>query len=140
MDNERTYWFVRSPKLSVSLVILLTVALAWFVQYFRIDASADTLLVKDNELYIQTQVMNQRFSPDEFILLAYQPKQHQVFSQKTFTDLQALSEKIEALPRVRAVTHILNVPLLSQMTQLDPNLDPKQWTWQAKQYSFEEMR
>lgn len=140
MTNERLYWMTRSPWMSVSGVLILTLVLGWFVQYFRIDASADTLLVKDNQLYIKTQVMNERFSPNEFILLAYEPTSHEVFSDKTFDDLQLLSEKLQTLPRVKSVTNILNVPLLSQMSELDPNLDPNQWTWLAKRYSNQKMR
>ena len=140
MIDKRPVWLVKAPFITVIAVVVLTLVLAWFVQYFKIDASAETLLTKDNKLYIQSQVINQRFSPNEFILLAYEPKQHEVFSAKTYSDIQSLAEKLESLPRVSSVTHILNVPLLSQMTQLDPNLDPSEWTWQSKQYDDKKMR
>lgn len=140
MGNERTFWVVRSPILTVVTTLVITLAIGWFVQYFRIDASAETLLVKDNQLYIKSQVMAERFSPDEFILLAYKPKNHQVFSEKTFKHLQSLTEQLKQLPRVRSVTHILNVPLLSQMKSLDPNIEPDDWTWETKKYSHEQMR
>lgn len=140
MTEQRPVWLTRAPLATVITVLLLTFCLGWFVQYFKIDASAETLLTKDNKLYIQSQIISQRFSPDEFILLAYEPKQHAVFSQKSYQDIQNLTEKLTTLPRVRSVTHILNVPLLSQMDQLDPNLDPKEWTWQNKQYNDQKMR
>ncbi|WP_339721099.1 MMPL family transporter [uncultured Paraglaciecola sp.] len=140
MIDQRTLWLTQKPLITVISVLLLTLCLGWFVQYFKIDASAETLLVKDNKLYIQSQIMNQRFSPDEFILLAYEPKQHDVFSDKTFEDIQALSKKLKTLPRVRSVTHILNVPLLSQMSELDPKLVAADWTWQSKQFSHQQMR
>ena len=140
MNDQTFVWFTRKPLITVISLLLLTLCLGWFVQYFKIDASAETLLVKDNKLYIQSQVMNERFSPDEFILLAYEPKLHDVFSDKTFKDLQALSKKLTTLPRVSSVIHILNVPLLSQMSSLDPNLKPDEWTWQNKQFSYKKMR
>ncbi|MGS2719042.1 efflux RND transporter permease subunit [Paraglaciecola aestuariivivens] len=140
MTEAQPVWLTRHPLITSIAVLILTLGLAWYVQYFKIDASADTLLVKDNQLYIQSQIMNQRFAPDEFILLAYEPKKHALFSQQSFDDIQALSEKIGQLTRVNSVTHILNVPLLSQMGQLDPNIDPQQWTWQNKAFSFEQMR
>lgn len=139
MTEQRPVWLTKAPLLTVVSVLLLALCLGWFVQYFKIDASAETLLTKDNKLYIQSQIINQRFSPDEFILLAYEPKQHAVFSEKSYQDIQNLTEKLATLPRVRSVTHILNVPLLSQMDQLDPNLDPKEWTWQNKQYNNQKM-
>lgn len=140
MTEKSPVWLTQKPLVTVGLVLLLTICLGWFVQYFKIDASAETLLVKDNKLYIQSQIMNQRFSPDEFILLAYEPKQHDVFSDKTFDDIQALSDKLKTIARVESVTHILNVPLLSQMSELDPKLVAANWTWQSKQYSHQQMR
>lgn len=140
MTEKSPVWLTRAPMFTVVSVLLITLCLGWFVQYFKIDASAETLLTKDNKLYIQSQITNQRFSPDEFILLAYEPKKHNVFSDKTYNDIQSLTKKLKTLPRVRSVTHILNVPLLSQMSQLDPNLDPKEWTWQNKQYNNQKMR
>ncbi|WP_299083731.1 MMPL family transporter [uncultured Paraglaciecola sp.] len=140
MNNQDTVWLTKKPRLVVIAMLILTLSLGWFAQHFKIDASAETLLVKDNELYIQSQLMNERFSPDEFILLAYEPKEHDVFSEQTFTDIQILSKKLQTIPRVRSVTHILNVPLLSQMSSLDPNLNPNEWTWQSKQFSYQQMR
>lgn len=140
MIEQSNIWLTKKPLLTVISVLLITLCLGWFVQYFKIDASAETLLVKDNRLYIQSQVMNERFSPDEFILLAYEPKNHDVFSDQTFEDIQVLSAKLKTLPRVKSVTHILNVPLLSQMSALDPNLVASDWTWQSKQFSHQTMR
>tara|TARA_R110002153_G_scaffold110189_1_gene251152 strand:- start:25555 stop:27954 length:2400 start_codon:yes stop_codon:yes gene_type:complete len=140
MTEQRTVWLTQKPLITVVCVLVLTLCLGWFVQYFKIDASAETLLVKNNKLYIQSQIMNERFSPDEFILLAYEPKQNDVFSDKTFEDIQVLTQKLKTLPRVKSVTNILNVPLLSQMSELDPKLKPEQWTWQSKQFSYEKMR
>ncbi|MEP1445011.1 MAG: MMPL family transporter [Paraglaciecola sp.] len=140
MTEQRNLWLTKKPLLTVVAVLLITLCLGWFVQYFKIDASAETLLVKDNRLYIQSQVMNERFSPDEFILLAYEPKNHDLFSDQTFEDIQLLSAKLKTLPRVQSVTHILNVPLLSQMNELDPNLVASDWTWLSKQFSHQTMR
>ncbi|QJR82302.1 MMPL family transporter [Alteromonas pelagimontana] len=113
--------------------------LGYFVSQFKIDASADTLLVKDNKLYIQTQVANQQFSPDEFILLAYEPTAHALFSQQTFDDISALSEKIRQLDRVKAVTSILTVPLINDTSALTGGTEVSSLTWQNQHYSPEVM-
>ena len=131
---------LRFPRTVIVAFILLSVLLGWFAQYFRIDASADTLLSKGNQLYIQTRQMDQRFAPQEFILLAYQPTAHALFSQTTFDDLESLSQQLGKLPRVAGVTHILNVPLLSTAGQLGGDINPDQFTWQAKHFSPEQMQ
>ncbi|MDP5032577.1 MAG: efflux RND transporter permease subunit [Paraglaciecola sp.] len=127
-------------KLMIGLFVLLSLMLGFFVQNFRIDASAETLLLKNNKLYIESQLINQRFAPQEFILVAYEPKEGDVFSEQSFQAITQLSEAFSQLDRVEAVTHILNVPLLSQVESLDAKLNPDDWTWQAKQFSPENMR
>ena len=127
-------------KVLIGLFIVITACLSWFVQDFRIDASAETLLVKNNTLYIESQVINQRFSPQEFVLVAYQPKQGELFSAATFEALDGLSKKLAAIERVEALTSILNVPLLSKVGSLDSKLDPNDWTWEKQHYDPQEMR
>ncbi|MCV2884197.1 MMPL family transporter [Aestuariibacter sp. AA17] len=122
------------------LFLLLAAIAAYGLQFFKIDASADTLLVKNNRLYIQTQMMNKRFAPQEFILVAVEPKNAPLFSQQTFSLLQAMAEEINELPRVDSVTHMLNVPLLSQIDSLQGEIDPDDWTWEAKQYDPKTMQ
>ena len=125
------------------LIILTFAALVAFFAYqitnFRIDASADTLLVKNNTLYIQNQVVNQTFSPDEFILLAYEPKGHELFSNQTFDDIQSLSDEIKKLERVKSVTSILTVPLINDTSALTGDTDVNALTWQQQRYSPEQM-
>ena len=124
----------------MAVFFLLTLGALWAAQTFKIDASADTLLLKNNRLFIETQVMNKRFSPQEFILVAYKPKNNPLFSEKTFADIEQLSEKFRALNRVGTVTNILNVPLLSLAGELNPNLNPDDYTWQNQRYSADKMR
>jgi len=133
-------FIIKHAKQTLILFLLLTLGALWAAQSFKIDATADTLLLKNNKLYIETQVMNKQFSPQEFILVAYEPKNHPLFSQKTFTDIQQLSEKLRSIERVATVTNILNVPLLSLAGELDPDLKPEDFSWQTQRYSPEKMR
>lgn len=130
-------FIIRHAKLILLAFAILGGLAAWSAQQFKIDASADTLLIKNNKLFVETQVVNERFSPQEFILVAYKPKNHALFSQRTFNDIQQISSELTALPRVGEVTNILNVPLLTLTDELDPNLEPDQLTWQANRYSAE---
>ncbi|MBU2879307.1 efflux RND transporter permease subunit [Aliiglaciecola lipolytica] len=140
MKSNLAQLLIRHSKWILLAFVILGIIAAYFAQRFRIDASADTLLVKDNQLYIETQVMNQKFSPDEFILVAYEPKNHAVFSDKTFEQLQQLGDAFSAFPRVKSVTHILNVPLLSNATSLSADLDPDAYTWESQRYSAQQMQ
>lgn len=133
----------RILQLRIAILLLFAVLLAAaavFVPQFRIDASADTLLVKNNALYIKTQQANQRFSPDEFILVAYKPHNGEIFSSSTFNDLTWLREQYLALSRVQSVTSILTVPLLSDASVLTSDADVAELTWQEQQFSPQQMQ
>jgi uncharacterized protein len=131
---------VRARFAILLLFAVLIGAAAFFVQQFRIDASAETLLVKNNALYIKTQQANQRFSPDEFILVAYKPRNGELFSAATFADLTMLSEQYSKLPRVQSVTSMLNVPLLADASVLSTDADVSALSWQQQQYSPAQMQ
>ncbi|MDC8830693.1 efflux RND transporter permease subunit [Alteromonas gilva] len=124
----------------IASFIVLLVAAAAGIPKFKIAASADTLLVKDNELYIQTQMAEQTFSPDEFILLAYEPTEHDVFSEQTFNDLAMLSDKLSQIERVESTTSILSVPLIDNADALTGQTDVSDLTWLNQRYAPETMR
>lgn len=127
------------PWLILGLFLLMAALAGFYATQFKIDASASTLLMKNNKNYIQTKIVNQRFNPSEFVLVAIKPSQHELFSNATFSTIQSLSEQFNQLERVSSTTSILNVPLLSQMTELEADIDPDNWTWQAQQYPAQTM-
>ncbi|HER62613.1 MAG TPA: RND family transporter [Desulfobacteraceae bacterium] len=129
------------PRIVLVIVLLCTGILGWQARHFEIDASADTLLLRDDPHYIQTQVVNQRFSPQEFLLIAYKPVNRPLLSEKTFTDLRDLSKKLRRLERVESVRSILNVPLFTQIEGgIDSMQDVSQWTVENQGYSIEQIR
>ncbi|CAN5299075.1 RND family transporter [soil metagenome] len=95
----------------VVLYLVLTLVLGWQARSFEIDASADTLLTPDNALFRQTQVVNERFAPQEFLVVGYRPHDGEVLAEDTFSELARLTAEISRLPRVESVRSLLNVPL-----------------------------
>jgi predicted RND superfamily exporter protein len=120
--------------------IVALLVFGFYVPQFKINASADTLLTKGNRLYIETQIANQKFSPAEFILIAYKPDDGDVFSSKTFADLTKLSTEFKRLDRVSSVTSILNVPLIESSGQLLSSGEVTDLTYNKQAYSPEKMR
>ncbi|MEX1033923.1 MAG: MMPL family transporter [Cellvibrionaceae bacterium] len=131
---------VAHPLVILLLFMLCAATLGWQARHFQIDASADTLLTRDNEHYIRTQVMNERFSPQEFLLVAYQPRNGALLSQQTFTNVQSLSERLLKLERVQSVRSILNVPLLSLMENGLTGDDAASWTHEQQNFSREQLQ
>ncbi len=133
-----------SPKLVSSMIIALFIALgalfAWQATRFEIDASADTLLVRDNKDYLITQQANQRYSPSEFVLIAFRPQSGNIFSRETFSIVQDISSRVAKLERVESVRSILNVPIFTGLETLTTNITPESLTWESQQYSGGEMK
>jgi len=132
---------VSRPKAVLVLFLLCTGALGWQARHFEIDASADTLLMRDDPDYIRTRIVQRRFSPQEFLLVAYKPKDRPLFSEQTFSDLGSLSKKLRRLDRVESVRSILNVPLFSQVEGgLSSLKDPSDWTMEHRHYSNAQLK
>ncbi|HEY7884847.1 MAG TPA: MMPL family transporter, partial [Cellvibrionaceae bacterium] len=130
---------VRYHKIILAVFVLLTIVLGWQASKFTIDASADTLLTKDNELYLKTRVTDARFSPQEFLLVAYEPKNHKVLSEKSFEDIKALSDEFSQIERVASVRSILNVPLLSLAAGGLSAGGADTWTIEQKNFAPEQL-
>lgn len=116
--SGRRAWFL------LLIVLSIAGALGWQARDFEIDASADTLLTRHNEKYVRSKLIQRQFSPDEFLLVAFKPKEYPLFSEQSFNAVRALAEEIAEIERVSSVRSILNVPLptlagTSDIGQLD---------------------
>ena len=101
----------RSPKLSLLIVVLLTLFLGWFAQYFRLDASSDTLVVEGDEDLEFSRIVNERYNSNDFVFIAYTPDAP-LFQQSSLETLRNLRDQLEAMQRITSVDSILSVPLL----------------------------
>lgn len=125
-----------STKVKVSaillciLFVLTTLALAWQARNFDIDASADTLLVDDNKHFLLTQLSDQRYGSEEFILIAFQPKTESVFDENILNTVSEIGNKINKIPRVKKVNSIVNVPIFTAAKTFTSEVDTLTWEQQ----------
>ncbi|EWH10859.1 hypothetical protein DS2_06196 [Catenovulum agarivorans DS-2] len=124
------------PRLSWLVLTVfagLLIVLGWQAQYFEIDASADTLLVENNRQHIQTQIVDEKFGTQEFILIAFKPSRQDIFAQDTLQTLASIGEEIQQISRVKQVRSIVNVPIFTQADNM--TADVNSLSWQQQQYS-----
>lgn len=140
ISTAATQSLIKYPKTIVGVFVIIVAVFANFSLDFEIDASAETLLVKDNPLYIESKINNQKFAPAEFILVAYKPDDEQIFSAPSLAVVQTLTQRFAGLDRVSAVNSVVNVPLLSLADNLVADLDVGAYTWESQQYSSETMQ
>ena len=103
---------LRHPAISLLLVMLMAVAMAFGLPNFKLDASADSLTLEhDSDLdYFRESL--QRYGSSDFLLVTYTPKTSDLFSDQSLTTLKALSDDLAQVRGVSRTTSILNVPLL----------------------------
>ena len=101
------------PKLVLSVVLLVTLGLAMGLPNFKLDASADSLtLENDNDLDYFREI-NERYGSGDFLVVTYSPLAgDDLFSDKSLATLTALTEDLKQIEDVVNVVSMINVPLL----------------------------
>ena len=120
------------PYYVIAVLVLLLGFFAWQAQYFRLDASADSLLLEnDPDLEFSRQI-SVRYGIRDSVTVAYTPA-GDLFSREELNKLAALREELLAIDRIESVDSILNVPIFEDtpltgisedyLTLLDPDID-----------------
>ena len=99
------------PRTTLLVVTLLTIMTGAFAKDFRLDASADSLVLEsDNDLRYYRSVRTQ-YGQDDFLVISYSPHQG-LFTQQSLDSLRQLRNNLSEIERVKSVTTILDVPLI----------------------------
>jgi len=97
------------------VLVLLVCAFAYLgcrIKDFRIDASADTLILEHDEDLRYFRTITDRYGTREYLFMPYTPRED-LFADETLANLQGLRDDLRRLDRVSSVVTILDVPLLS---------------------------
>jgi len=113
-------------KHPIATLLAIAALLAYFAAYipdFRLDASADSLMLEDDrDLKIFRDVYS-RYAIKEFVMVAYEPDGG-LFSDASLAGLQRLRTDLQELPCVDSILSILDAPLLRtsglKLTEIRP--------------------
>ena len=82
------------------------------IPQFRLDASAESLVLEGDRSLEQYRTINQRFTTsDDFLIVTWTPHE-ELFTPQGFKRLRDLRDELAALDAVGSTNSILNVPLL----------------------------
>ncbi len=99
------------PVVTILVLIVGFSYLGYRTKDFRLDASADTLILEnDTDLKFYRNVIKQ-YGGNSFLLLTYTPGNN-LFSLPVLSRLKALRDELKHLVHVKSVVTILDVPLL----------------------------
>lgn len=93
-------------------VIALLLLAASQIPQFRLDASADSLILENDDDLRFYRELSKRYSESEFLIVTYRPH-GDLFADATLARLQALRDELAAHRGIADVTSILDVPLVA---------------------------
>ena len=96
----------------IMLSIILMVSLT-NINNFKLDASADTLILEDDKDLNLFREINDRYESNEFLILTVTDKHKDIFANETLDYINSLVIEIENFVDVQSVTAITNIPLVS---------------------------
>jgi predicted RND superfamily exporter protein len=102
---------IERPKLIIFLIIAAVAFLGYQAKNFRLDASAETLVLENDKDLRYSRLIDARYGLQDYLVMTFAPRDD-LFSDKTLAVLSHLCEEIRALKTVSSVVSILNVPLL----------------------------
>ncbi|MDY6789825.1 MAG: MMPL family transporter [Thermodesulfobacteriota bacterium] len=99
------------PKLVIICFLVMTSFLGYKTKDFKLDASAETLMLEDDEDLRYSRLINSRYGENDFLFVTYTPEDD-LFSEKSLAKLKQLRNELRKLKSVSSVVSILDVPLL----------------------------
>lgn len=109
------------PVFTILGLVILIGLLGYKAQDFKIDASAETLLLENDKDLRYTRQVSNRYGVNDFLLISFTPAEGDLLSQKNLDVLAALRDELSALEQVTSVFTILDVPLLQSPPITDGN-------------------
>lgn len=101
---------LKHPRKVLLGIALLSLFLGLSIQNFRLDASADSLVIEGDADLEFSREINARYGSNDFVFIAYTPGQ-ELFSVEVLDTLRALKNELLAIDGVVSVDSILDVPL-----------------------------
>ena len=107
------------PKLILIFFSFLILISFFFTKDFKLDASADTLLLENDPDLNYLRKINKRYGSEEFFIITYTSKEK--LSKNNLRPFQKLISEINLMPWVSKTISIMNAPLLQSSNE--PLLD-----------------
>ncbi|MBT5887842.1 MAG: hypothetical protein HOH56_08600, partial [Acidiferrobacteraceae bacterium] len=106
-------WVLGRPLLVLLALALVLGFFVWQARDFRLDASADSLLLEDDHDLQVFRDLSDRYRSRSFLVVALTPHDG-VFTPATLKRIARLAEDLGAVGGIESVVSLLDAPLLAQ--------------------------
>ena len=120
MDRENMYslfaklynkYVLGNPGIVLLLILVICITSGYFSQNFKLDASADSLLLEGDEGLRVFRESSERFGTQDFLFVTFIP-QEDIFSDSSLDVVKNLRDELSSLPLVDSIVSIIDVPLV----------------------------
>jgi len=99
------------PALTLLIALLIIASLSFYLDDFKLDASADSLVLEHDEDLDYYRAIRARYGSDDYLIITYTPR-GDLFDAETLADIAKLKAELEQIERVESVVTLLDVPLI----------------------------
>ena len=125
--TQRLYQFYKffvfdKPFIGIAFILVLSLLAATQAGKFRLDASADSLILENDADLNYFRELSRRYPGGDFLFIAYRPDTD-ILGDAVLERVAAMQGELEAIDGVESMLTILNVPLINSpqvgFTELD---------------------
>ncbi|MCZ6844078.1 MAG: MMPL family transporter [SAR324 cluster bacterium] len=102
---------LRHPRMVLAALTIILVFLAFQAAKLEVDASAESLVLEDDDDLRFSRIINARYKTPDFLVITYSP-QDDLLADNTLDNIRRLKEELIGIPGVSSVLSLLDVPLL----------------------------
>ena len=99
------------PFIVLVLIALICITAGYYSRDFKLDASADSLLLEGDEGLRIFREASERFDTKNFLFVTFTPDED-IFSDESVARIKSLRDELSELALVESVTSIVDVPLV----------------------------
>ena len=130
-------YILGSPYIVLLIMTLILALSLTNITNFKLDASADTLILEDDKDLRLFRETNEKYKSDDFLILTITDRQQDIFNADTLSYVDKITNEISTYNIVQTVTSITNIPLITSSkkpltelinnipTILSPDIDQK---------------
>ena len=116
MLNMYNRFILNQPKTILLLVSLIIAFFAYQSPNFKLDASADSLVLENDASLEYYRAIRARYGSDDSLIITYTPSEEAfkdgLFGSAALSHLRSFKNELSSLHRVKSVTSLLDVPLV----------------------------
>ncbi|MBI2969911.1 MAG: RND family transporter [Gammaproteobacteria bacterium] len=104
---------IRRPRVALLLLALVLSFFAYWAGDFRLDASADSLVLESDEDLQRFRELGERYASREFVFVTFTPPAD-LFSDSSLQTIVRLKNELAAVKGVESVVSLVDIPLVMQ--------------------------